>query len=501
MQKVILNSISEIVGKINSLSNQQHLPISQWKELVEISANREDQVIFLAFIDNNYCFCGALFSQQTRRIAGINYSCLFLYGYDFFDFNPLYVEDNQRENYVSFLKEFANSQKLNFLTIENIYQNNCLESFFKLEDEIALLDSSKDGFSYIYAKKGVKRHRNTIIKKFDYQVKHFQGQDITKNLINQLASLHKERWAFDNVKSSFFEENRIAFYNSNTSNKLLTIIYVDNDILAMHYGMIVDKKLILHTPVINVKYFQYSPMSMLLFESAVFCEENHLNEFNFGLGDESYKNRFTNCSKSAYTYHYPLGMLNKLRFSVLFKLSQNKSKFDFLLTFLKKAYRSSVSFKNKLCFYNCLALQDTKVDLLSSIKFSVCSSFPDLVDAFRESGKSIERHHYNRIMNKEKLYFFCENKKIICYGWSTQKPLFVSEKNKTLEIKEGVILYDFFTYEKFRNKGFYQKLLKKILNHLEPNSMAYIYALKSNIASNKAIAKAGFQAINSSKIF
>lgn len=501
MQKVILNSISEIVDKINSLSNQQNLPISQWKELLEISANRQDQLIFLAFINNNHCFCGALFSQKTRRIAGINYSCLFLYGYDFFDFNPLYVEANQRENYVSFLKEFAKSQELNFLTIENIYQNNCLDSSFKLEDEIALLDSSIDGFSYIYAKRGLKRNKSSLIKKFEYQVKHFQGQDITVNLINQLASLHKERWAFDNVKSSFFEENRKVFYNSNTSNKLLTIIYIDDEVLAMHYGMIVDKKLIFHSPVLNVKFYQYSPMSILLFELAVFCEENHLNELNFGLGDESYKDRFTNSSKLAYTYHYPLGMFNKLRFSVLFKLSQNKSKFDFLLTFLKKAYRSSVSFKNKLCFYNSLALQDTKVDLLSSIKFSVCSNFPDLVDAFRDSGNTIERHHYNRIMNKEKLYFFSENKKIICYGWSTHKPLFVSEKNKILDIKDGVILYDFFTYEQYRNKGFYQKLLKKILNHLEPNSMAYIYALKTNIASNKAIVKAGFQAINSSKIF
>ena len=103
---------------------------------------------------------------------------------------------------------------------------------------------------------------------------------------------------------------------------------------------------------------------------------------------------------------------------------------DFLLLFLKKVYRSSISLTNKLFFYNALTLQDSGVVLSSSIKFSVCSSFPQLVEAFRDSGSLIERYHYNRIMNKEELYFLSEGKKIICYGWSTKKPLFVSEKNK-----------------------------------------------------------------------
>ena len=76
-----------------------------------------------------------------------------------------------------------------------------------------------------------------------------------------------------------------------------------------------------------------------------------------------------------------------------------------------------------------------------------------------------------------------------------------SEKNKTIDVKDGVILYDFYTQSKFRNKGYYQKLLACILNDIEPNSKAYIYALKSNVASNKAILKAGFELIDSSKIF
>ena len=501
MQKIILNTNQEIVDKIDSISNSSKLPISQWKELVKISKKRNEQVFFIAFMDNKKCLCGAIFFKNKRRIAGIYYSCLFLYGYDFFDFNPIYIDDDFSAEYISYLKKVAHSKGLDFINLENLYQNNSIESSFKIQEEICLLDSSINGFSYIYDKKGLKRDRKTLFKKFDYQVKHFQGEEITDDLILQLANLHKERWAFDNIKSSFYEENREVFYNSDKSNKLLTIIYLDDDVMGMHYGMIIDKRLIFHTPVINIKYYQYSPMSMILFEAAFFCKDNCLNELNLGLGGETYKNRFSNSFQLSFTYYYPLGFLNRLRFYFLFKLSQNKSKLDPLLGFLKKVYRSSISLKNKVCFYKTASLTIKDVDVQSSFQFNVCSNYTDLVEVFRDSNEYIRRYHYNRIKNNEKLFFLLEDKKIICSGWATQKPLFVSEKNKILDVKDGVILYDFYTKSDFRNKGYYQKLLIRILNYLEPNSKAYIYAFKSNIASNKAILKAGFNLIDSSKIF
>lgn len=501
MQKIIVYNNHEIVEKIDSISNASNLPISHWKELLEISKKRNDQVFFIAFINNDVCYCGAIFSKNKRRIAGINYSCLFLYGYDFFDFNFIYIDSDYYTAYLSYLKKFAQSQSINFINLENLYQNKRIESSFKLQEEICLLDSSIDDFSYIYRKKSLIRKRKKIVKQFDYQVKHFKGEEITDDLICQLVNLHKERWAFDGIKSSFYQENRLAFYTSCKSNKLLTILYLDNNVMAMHYGMILDKKLIFHTPVVNIKYYQYSPMSMLLLEIAIHCEENDLNELNLGLGSETYKNRFSNSFQTSYTYYFPLGAFNKLRFFFLFQLSKNKSKFESLLALLKKIYRSSISLKNKVCFYKSMSLQVNDINVSSSLQFNVCSSFSELVVVFKESNETVKRYHYNRIMNNDKFYFFLEDKEIVCSGWLTQKPLFVSEKNKTLDVKDGVILYDFYTQSKFRNKGYYQKLLACILNDIEPNSKAYIYALKSNVASNKAILKAGFELIDSSKIF
>ena len=121
MRKVILHSPAEIIDKINSFSNQQLLPISEWKELLEISSYTGDKVFFLALTINKECIGGAIFSQKNRRIARVNYSCLFLYGYDFFDFNPLFIDEKHAKNYISFLNEFAQSKGLNFITLENLY--------------------------------------------------------------------------------------------------------------------------------------------------------------------------------------------------------------------------------------------------------------------------------------------------------------------------------------------------------------------------------------------
>ena len=99
--------------------------------------------------------------------------------------------------------------------------------------------------------------------------------------------------------------------------------------------------------------------------------------------------------------------------------------------------------------------------------------------------------------------FYClktENQ-IVSYGWSTSKPLYVSEKNKVISKPNSYILYDFFTLFSHRNSGLYQYLLKNILSILDEGKYAYIYALSTNVPSNRAILKIGFKKIKSKFVF
>ena len=93
-------------------------------------------------------------------------------------------------------------------------------------------------------------------------------------------------------------------------------------------------------------------------------------------------------------------------------------------------------------------------------------------------------------------YYLCliKNNVILCDGWATERQLLISEINKTLQLSSGYILYDYNTVIKFRRKGYYQLLLNCIINEFD--TVLYIYSLKNNIASNKAILSAGFKEIN-----
>ena len=60
----------------------------------------------------------------------------------------------------------------------------------------------------------------------------------------------------------------------------------------------------------------------------------------------------------------------------------------------------------------------------------------------------------------------------------------ISEINKKINIENKLLLFDFFTKKKFRNKGYYQKILNLIKN-FKNQKIFLIYCLKNNFASRK----------------
>ena len=67
----------------------------------------------------------------------------------------------------------------------------------------------------------------------------------------------------------------------------------------------------------------------------------------------------------------------------------------------------------------------------------------------------------------------------------------ITEINRKINIKNTIILYDFFTFPKLRNKGYYSKILELIKN-IKTNKTFIIYSLKRNKKSCKGILKAKF---------
>ena len=97
-------------------------------------------------------------------------------------------------------------------------------------------------------------------------------------------------------------------------------------------------------------------------------------------------------------------------------------------------------------------------------------------------------------MSGDVYYCLSSENHMVCSGFSSSRNLHLSEIEKTLNIEGNYVLYDFFTPVEFRNNGYYKLILQNILFHLQ--SDAYIYTLKSNKASNKAIQNVGFEKTN-----
>ena len=67
----------------------------------------------------------------------------------------------------------------------------------------------------------------------------------------------------------------------------------------------------------------------------------------------------------------------------------------------------------------------------------------------------------------------------------------VLEVEKNINIKNKILLYDFFTFEKFRNRGYYSILLKLVKNS-KTNKKFWIYCLSNNYSSKKGIENSNF---------
>ena len=97
-----------------------------------------------------------------------------------------------------------------------------------------------------------------------------------------------------------------------------------------------------------------------------------------------------------------------------------------------------------------------------------------------------------RFEKKKYLLVLYYKRKAVSLGWMYEgKKWNVLEVEKNINIKNKILLYDFFTFEKFRNRGYYSILLKLVKNS-KTNKKFWIYCLSNNYSSKKGIENSNF---------
>ena len=98
-----------------------------------------------------------------------------------------------------------------------------------------------------------------------------------------------------------------------------------------------------------------------------------------------------------------------------------------------------------------------------------------------------------RFKKKQYLLVLYFKNNIVTTGWMYQGIKWhITEINKEIDIKNKVLLYDFFTFKEFRNKGYYAKILKLVRN-FNTKKKFWIYCLSNNYSSKKGIENSNFK--------
>lgn len=497
MDEIILNSTKDIRELLSSckLDNIDYLTIIL--ELLDISDARLDDVIFIGIVDGKSIVSAGLFSLSKRKILGVKYNTLYLYGYSFFDYNQIYTSPDFINRYISVLKEYIKLNCIDLVFLENTKNLQLQNYLLKSKDKVKVFDSSLSdkGFAYIFSKKSLKRHSNVVKRDFNYEVSHLRGDSISEKDYDNLAFFHKERWGFDGIQSAFNNSKRLEFYKCLKESALMTIITINGEVFAMHFGMIKNKRLIWHTPVLNVKFLTFSPIEVLLLETAEFCLKNELQFLDFGLGDEKYKNRFSNSEEYIYSFFIPSNLIVefKVKFALFIKSVFSFHNLSLMFKSVSIFLNKTRNITNKLNLYKIEAGFTSSIIKINDIQFKKITKYVDFVDFVRLHNKAVKRFQFLRFKDGDCYYCLYNDHAILCDGWSKSKSIFISEINKEFNFEKGYVLYDFNTALGFRRKGYYKYLLKNIVAIFDTD--LYIYSLRHNIASNKAIQAVGFNMI------
>lgn len=122
------------------------------------------------------------------------------------------------------------------------------------------------------------------------------------NLISHKASILDKK----NIKH-FLNEKLMNFYDNlytnNPNSFQLSVLKIDNEIIALNLGLILKNRFYYFFPTIfSEKFNKFSPGKILIFNLIEWCISNKIKIFDFGLGDENYKKYWSNNSNSLFRH-------------------------------------------------------------------------------------------------------------------------------------------------------------------------------------------------------
>ena len=197
-------------------------------------------------------------------------------------------------------------------------------------------------------KKSLRRHHTYFRKQGEFEVLHLFDQSQIKKYLRSFFDQHIERWKRSNAPSLFEDKTNRLFYEELTRELsckgwlAFTVIKSKGIQIAYHFGFDYNNKFIWYKPSFDISLSKHSPGEVLLKELLEYAIKSKKDEFDFTVGKESYKSRFSNKIGKNYDFH-------------VFKY-----KSEFITCCIINAVKQMMMLRFKSMFRNNMFLQENK---------------------------------------------------------------------------------------------------------------------------------------------
>jgi len=161
----------------------------------------------------------------------------------------------------------------------------------------------------IMKKKSIRRHTNGLRKAGTVEVRHLTQEDLIVPELEAFFHQHMERRSLTAVPSPFLNPREQMFYRVLTRHLapqgwlLFTSVTLNGQAVAFHYGFVHERRLLWYKPSFSPTHAHLSPGEVLIAELFHYCRTHALSEFDFTIGDASFKDRFTNVKRYNTQFH------------------------------------------------------------------------------------------------------------------------------------------------------------------------------------------------------
>lgn len=165
---------------------------------------------------------------------------------------------------------------------------------------VVFVSGGEDTLKAILKKKSLLRHEKALQRLGDVSFRHLDDREEIRSHLPGLFRQHIARWALAGDESIFCHEEACSFYRAlvdelDPQKELrFSVLELDKRPVAYHFGFEVSETFFWYKPTFDVDLCDYSPGEVLIKKLFEYVGSHKLQEFDFTVGGETFKDRFAN---------------------------------------------------------------------------------------------------------------------------------------------------------------------------------------------------------------